>query len=95
MPGEGSILGMIISLKNNRNLLKQRRKPFNKDKFREKEIPHIDLKFKQVSESKLKEIKSKIRYRAQRERQLYTIVFISLILIFAGIVLYFLDKNIL
>jgi hypothetical protein len=33
MGGEGSMMGMIISLKNNRALLRNRRKYFNKDKM--------------------------------------------------------------
>ncbi len=85
MGGEGSILGMIISFRNNRELLKNRRKAFNKDWL--DELPHKKfppLQFKSVSATKLDRIKKRIRYERKIEER-RRILFMLLLLISAAL----------
>lgn len=87
MGGEGSILAMIISEKNNRNLLKNRRKFFNKDKLEDRSVNyHMAMKDKSVSRAKLMSIRGRMQEDNRRASlrlilALITAAGISLILI--------------
>lgn len=64
----GSIQGMLTTLKNN---ARPKRNAFDKSK-KDKQLLHLKsrrLKYKTVSDSKLKEIKHQIRLKAQKDRK--------------------------
>jgi hypothetical protein len=82
MGGEGSILAMIISYRNNRELLKNRHHPFVNDRLNDLHYKsNRALKFRRVSAIKLEKIKEQIRQEARKERRKRLIVLISIILI--------------
>jgi hypothetical protein len=81
MGGESSMLGMIISYRNNRNLLKNKRKPFNKDKMPEKPLYHRAFKDKYVSKVKL----MNIRRRLQEDKRKETLKLVLALFTAAGI----------
>ena len=87
MGGEGSMLAMIVTLKNNRALLKKRRKMFTKENAQNLNHTHKEMKFKHVSEEKLKQIKLKIRKNKEIENRRLLFVFIALLVLFTGITL--------
>ncbi|MDG1570692.1 hypothetical protein OZ410_00055 [Robiginitalea sp. M366] len=66
MGGEGSMLHAIKSMKQNRALLKKRRKGNRSDYIGDGATP---LSFKEVSPEELARIKAGIRSRAARERR--------------------------
>ncbi|MBN1598362.1 MAG: hypothetical protein JW894_08710 [Bacteroidales bacterium] len=62
MGGEGSTAGMIVSLRNNRDLFKQRMKPFNKDRIDYQKRTSLKSHFKKVSVQKLEKPKKIYAY---------------------------------
>lgn len=91
MGGEGSMLAMIVSLKNNRALLKKRKKMFAKDNIQDLNQTHTDLRFKHVSKEKLERIKLKIRKNKEIENRRLLTAFIVILFLFIGtaIIIYF------
>ena len=78
------MLSMIISLRNNRELLKNKRNAFNKDRLNELPGKNIHpLKFKKVSEVKLLAIKQRIRSESARERRKGIIILVVLVVVMA------------
>jgi predicted nucleic acid-binding Zn ribbon protein len=75
MGGGGAMAGMNLSLKNNRNLLKESRRAFNGIED-EGFIPgyHKPLQFKKIPQAKLEEIRQRIREERKRERMKMAIV---------------------
>ncbi len=94
MGGEGSIMGMIVSFRNNLNELKNRRKPFNKDKL--EGFPnryHRALRVKRISKVQLEKLRRKLRYDRREETlklifALITSVGIAFTLIYLAIKVY-------
>ena len=68
MPWGGSVLAMIISLKNN---ARPRKKPFEDQKKARKRIgkANYTLRYKKVTPGELEKIKSSIQHSAKKERQ--------------------------
>ena len=82
MGGEGSMLAMIVSYRNNRQMLKERRKAFNKDRLNKfPSRTNRTLKFRKVSAMKVERIKEQIRQDSLREEQKNLIAVLSVILI--------------
>ncbi|MBW8201871.1 hypothetical protein [Flagellimonas abyssi] len=79
MGGEGSMASAILSLKQNRSLLKKRNIRELKDLIYEKS-DKTDLAFKEISPEELARIKEEIRMEAKliarNEAILYSIVFV-------------------
>jgi len=68
MGGEGSMSGAIVSLKNNRSLLRKRRIRELKDVLHETS-GKTELEFKQLSHAEFEVIKSQIRKQAKKDAQ--------------------------
>ena len=88
MGGEGSMLAMIVSLKNNRALVKKRKKLFTQSNIRDLNHTHTDLRFKHVSDNKLERIKLKIRKNQEKENRRILSAFIGIIFLLVGICLF-------
>ena len=89
----GSVLAMIISLKNNARLKQNAHDRWKNDKnYRYKE--HKELKFKEVSKEELAKVISKNRKKARQERLVEIILTVSVfILILFGISKLFTKKG--
>ena len=99
MPGGGSILGMIISLRNNRQLLRKKNR-FGKRRMFSGDDPttlthnkNTPLEFKHISENELEEFRLKIRER-NRNNLRRRIIGITLIFIALGFGIYWLTVRI-
>lgn len=90
MGGEGSMASAILSLKQNRALLKKRNIRELKDLLREKS-GKTELEFKKVSTAELAKMKEKIRKEAKKNAQKEIILFLILFAITAAIVVYLID----
>lgn len=89
MPGEGFILNMINSMKDNRRLLKNKRPMFNMDRSESHEgIRKVKLIRRRIPKEKVERVKTQIRLKYHRENIRDVILFITLFLIFAGILYY-------
>ncbi len=89
MAGEGSMLHMINTLKNNRNLRRSKRRKFrnqNSSSLNTDEKPIVTL---EISDEKLENIKQEIRMRVKKERRNNRIFNISLFSLFGLLLLYF------
>jgi hypothetical protein len=81
MKCNGSILSVIVSFRNNRSLLKNQYKFFNKDRLEgSPPVKNHTLKFTEVSKLKLDRIKKQIRHQSKLEEQKHYIVFFLIIL---------------
>lgn len=84
------------TFKNNRNLLKNRRKPFNKDMMpNEQTHYHRAFKDKHLSKDKLKNIKSRLQEDKRKETVRLTIILITtagISLIIILLITYFINK---
>ncbi|MBI9052924.1 MAG: hypothetical protein JEY96_03850 [Bacteroidales bacterium] len=79
--GAGSILHMIVTLKNNKNLLK-RISPFkNVNRNKVRHLKHQDLKFKKFTKKEFKEFKVKLaeQIRNQNRKNILVLIFSILI----------------
>lgn len=87
LPWGGSILGMIISLKNN---ARPKRTPFKdrKDKDRLKYKTHRSLKYKKVSEERLKVINARYKKAIEKDNSRILFVIIPIVIIIGGIALF-------
>lgn len=88
MGGEGSMAAMNSSLKNNRNLVKQRRNAFNKEETKIRTGSYNKtLRCKRVSKVKMEKIKRRLQQerKADTERMIKALLVTAMIL--AGIFL--------
>jgi tetratricopeptide (TPR) repeat protein len=99
MPGGGSILGMIISLRNNKQLLRKKNR-FDRRRMFSGDDPqnliyggNTPLEFKHISENELEEFRIKIRER-NRKNLRRRIIGSTLILFIVGFGIYWLTINI-
>lgn len=88
----GSILSMIITLKNNSKLLRKR-EPFEKIKAYQVKTPHQDLHFKHISKEELKAFHDMMVHEkkidtAKRVFILLASVLITALLIFGAVELF-------
>jgi hypothetical protein len=84
LPWGGSVLGMIISLKNN---ARPKRRPFNEKREKDRLIykTHRALRFKKVSKEKLESINAKYGDSIEKEDS-KRLITISLIIAFFGVI---------
>ncbi len=68
MGGEGSMLHMINTLKNNRNLRRSKRRKFRNDNTSSSGYHRNKFVSPDISDEKLKSIKEDIRRRVKREK---------------------------
>lgn len=91
MGGEGSMAGMIVSLKNNRLFLtrnkQRRREVYEKLKEPTKSFSK-KLKFKQISEVELQKIR--IKLKSERNKENKKTILILLTIIMMGVILIYL-----
>lgn len=78
IPYGGAVLAMIISIKNN---ALRRRKPFELQKDKQKIRTHHPLRYKKVSDKKLKEVNARLLRKIEREDTKRLIIIYLLILV--------------
>lgn len=87
MGGEGSMLGAIVSLKNNRSLLKKRKLRELKNVLYEVS-GKTELEFKKLSHAEFEVLKSQIRKQAKIDAQRELIAYL-LALVLTGLIVWF------
>ncbi|NAY93504.1 hypothetical protein GTQ34_16475 [Muricauda sp. JGD-17] len=87
MGGEGSMLGAIVSLKNNRSQLKKRKIRELKDVLYEVS-GKTELEFKQLSHEEIEVIKANIREQSRKDAKWELLVYL-LALAFTVVIIWF------
>lgn len=82
MGGEGSMLHMINTLKNNRNLRRSRRRKFKNAKDEVNASIEWQYKAPNISDEKLEQIKNEIRLQTQKDQKKHFILSVALFMLF-------------
>lgn len=89
MGGEGNILHMIQTLKNNRRLKKSIRRKFKNGEIVESTHKDWQLYKPDVTEKEMEEIIEKIRLKVQRQNKVYSYMRFVLFAILIAVIAYF------
>jgi hypothetical protein len=85
MGGEGSMAGAILSLKNNRKLLKKRNVRELKDLLRS-QSGKTELEFKKISPHELLQVKKAIRSQTKKDAQRLIFIYVFSLLLSIGMI---------